>query len=579
MNRMLAKKLTDVCEGRAEADLKFTNCRIVDVYNKCTFSACLSICDGYIASFSDEVKAKKTIDARGRYLVPGLIDAHCHIESSHLSPASFNDLVVPKGTTTVIADPHEICNVAGLEGMRYMLDASKDLDLSVFFMFPSCVPATESEHAGAVLEAKDIDTMMDEDRILGLGEMMNYPGIAAGLPFVFDKLECAYRTGKFIDGHAPMVEGKDLDAYAACRIISDHEGSSEKELIERVRRGMYVALREGTACRNVLQLVGAVNADNLSRVMFCTDDCQSESIVSLGHINHAVNLAIESGMKSEAAISAATLNPAVCYNLRDRGAIAPGLRADFFFTSSLENIEAEEVYILGSLAAKDGAIIRKAEHYSSEKVLAMMNVKDFDTSRLTLRLKSDKARVIGIIPGGIVTDNLILDVKRSSDGTFCYDENTDIVKIASIERHKATGNVGLGLIKGYGIRHGAIATSISHDSHNIIAAGTNDTDMGIAVNELIRTGGGVTIVRDGKVLMTHPLEIAGLMTDANASEVCSTLAQMHSIAWDELGVSRDIDPFMTLSFMALPVIPKLKITDSGLFDVVSFSFTDINPQS
>ena len=534
---MLAKKLTDVCEGRAEADLKFTNCRIVDVYNKCTFSACLSICDGYIASFSDEVKAKKTIDARGRYLVPGLIDAHCHIESSHLSPASFNDLVVPKGTTTVIADPHEICNVAGLEGMRYMLDASKDLDLSVFFMFPSCVPATESEHAGAVLEAKDIDTMMDEDRILGLGEMMNYPGIAAGLPFVFDKLECAYRTGKFIDGHAPMVEGKDLDAYAACRIISDHEGSSEKELIERVRRGMYVALREGTACRNVLQLVGAVNADNLSRVMFCTDDCQSESIVSLGHINHAVNLAIESGMKSEAAISAATLNPAVCYNLRDRGAIAPGLRADFFFTSSLENIEAEEVYILGSLAAKDGAIIRKAEHYSSEKVLAMMNVKDFDTSRLTLRLKSDKARV------------------------------------------KATGNVGLGLIKGYGIRHGAIATSISHDSHNIIAAGTNDTDMGIAVNELIRTGGGVTIVRDGKVLMTHPLEIAGLMTDANASEVCSTLAQMHSIAWDELGVSRDIDPFMTLSFMALPVIPKLKITDSGLFDVVSFSFTDINPQS
>ena len=338
MDKKLATRLIDVCEGRAEADLLVTNCKIVDVFNKTVFEGAVSVVDGHIASFSPEVKAKRTLDAKGRYLLPGLIDAHCHIESSHLSPAAYSDLVVAKGTTTVIADPHEICNVAGLDAMRYMLLASEGLPLSVYLMFPSCVPATDSEHAGAVLLADSVAAMIGHERVLGLGEMMNYPGIAAALPFVMDKLECAYQAGKLIDGHAPDVKDRDLDAYAACRIRTDHECSTPEELTERIRRGMYVALRQGTACRNVLDLLPGVNADNASRVMFCTDDCQPQSIMENGHIDYAVNLAIGAGMESVRAIAAATLNAATCYRLADRGAIAPGLRADFILSPSIDHI-------------------------------------------------------------------------------------------------------------------------------------------------------------------------------------------------------------------------------------------------
>lgn len=577
MNKKLAKTLIDVCEGRREADLLITNCQVVDVFNKCTFPAAVSVVDGHFASFSADVKARRTIDAQGRYLIPGFIDAHCHIESSHVSPAAFSDLIVPKGTTTVVADPHEICNVAGLDAMRYMLDASADLPLSVYLMFPSCVPATDSENAGAVLLADSIAKMIDEPRILGLGEMMNYPGIAAGLPFVLDKLECAYSTGKLIDGHAPDVKDRDLDAYSACRIISDHECATPQELVDRVRRGMYVALREGTACRNVLALLPGVDEDNMNRVMFCTDDCQPESIIDKGHIQNAVNLAIGAGMRPERAIAAATINAATCYGLKDRGAVAPGLRADFFLADDLSSIRADEVYVEGRLVASHGAILEKARHVEPVGVSGMMDVKDFSISHLALPLRSDRARVIGINPGSVVTDNLVMDVKRDEDGLFVRDEDLDVLKIASVERHKGTGNVGVGLIAGYGMRNGAVATSISHDSHNIIVVGTSDEDMAAAVDELVSTGGGITIVQDGKVLMTHRLEIAGLMTDDDAMSVYDVLKQMHEIAYDRLGVNRDIDPFMTLSFMALPVIPALKITDTGLFDVSAFAFTGIDP--
>ena len=577
MDKKLATRLIDVCEGRAEADLLVTNCKIVDVFNKTVFEGAVSVVDGHIASFSPEVKAKRTLDAKGRYLLPGLIDAHCHIESSHLSPAAYSDLVVAKGTTTVIADPHEICNVAGLDAMRYMLLASEGLPLSVYLMFPSCVPATDSEHAGAVLLADSVAAMIGHERVLGLGEMMNYPGIAAALPFVMDKLECAYQAGKLIDGHAPDVKDRDLDAYAACRIRTDHECSTPEELTERIRRGMYVALRQGTACRNVLDLLPGVNADNASRVMFCTDDCQPQSIMENGHIDYAVNLAIGAGMESVRAIAAATLNAATCYRLADRGAIAPGLRADFILSPSIDHIVADEVYISGNLVAQGGRILKPAAHIRPEKVSGMMDVASFDESRLALPLKSDRARVIGIISGAVVTENLVEEVRRDADGLFVHDDGLDILKIASIERHHGTGNVGVGLIKGYGMKRGAVATSISHDSHNIIVVGSDDKDMAVAVKELIATGGGITMVQDGKVLMTHTLEIAGLMTDRDAHTVYEELAKMHEIAYGQLGVPKDIDPFMTLSFMALPVIPALKITDSGLFDVTAFSFTDINP--
>lgn len=576
MDKKLASRIINVCMGQDRADLRIDNARVIDVFNKEVFEASVAVVDGFIASFDSSIDAKEVYDAGGRYLVPGLIDAHCHIESSHLSPAAYSDLVVPCGTTTVIADPHEICNVAGKDAMRYMLEASEGLPLSVFLMFPSCVPATDSEHAGAVLLAEDALEFLDEDRVLGLGEMMNYPGVAACSPVVMDKLDAAYRHHGFIDGHAPAVAGAGLDAYSACQIKTDHECSTPAELHERVRRGMFVALREGTACRNVLDLLPGVGRGARSRVMFCTDDCQPESIIDLGHIQHAINLAIGAGMDPIDAVSAATLNASTCYHLEDRGAIAPGRRADFFLCSSLDEISPDEVWTAGILRSKSGRMLTKAKHVRPEKVEGMMDVKDFSAARLALPLKSDKARVIGIIPGGVVTKNLVLPVKRGKDG--CFESSDDILKIASVERHKGTGNVGVGLIQGYGLKTGAIATSISHDSHNIIVIGANDADMAVAVEHLASIGGGITIVKDGKVLITQRLEIAGLMTDRTGDEVYKELGEMHRVAYDELGVNREIDPFMTLSFMALPVIPSLKITDSGLFDVDSFCFTSIDPE-
>ena len=570
MTKDLARKLADVSMGRREADLCIRNANVVDVYGRTTFLTDVYIIEGLFAAFKGDLKAAETIDAEGRFLVPGLIDAHCHIESSHLSPSAFSDAVVPYGTTTVIADPHEICNVAGLDAMRYMLKASENIPLSVFYMFPSCVPATPFENAGAVLLAEDIEKMIDNPRILGLGEMMNYPGIVYGDDQVYDKLECAYKRKKNIDGHSPAIEGNVLDAYTACRITTDHECATPEELRERVRRGMYVMLRQGTACKNVTNLVKGVDEGNSSRVVFCTDDRQPQSIEREGHINYGVNLAIAEGLNPVTAISMATLNAATCYGLEDRGAIAPGLRADFFLTETLDNLKPEEVFVLGRLVAKDGKIIEKAPHTVPEKVSGMMNVKGFSAESLKLKLNSDRVNCIDIIPGGVVTGRSVRCVKRDEDGYFVHDPGVDILKLAVIERHHGTGNIGLALITGYGMRDGAVATSIAHDSHNIICIGSDDDDMAVAVEELIKLGGGITMVKDGKVLMSHRLEIAGLMTDESEEEVVRTLDEMHEIADRELKVSPDIDPFMTLCFMALPVIPELKLTDTGLFDVSAF---------
>lgn len=570
MNQTLASRLIDVAMGRSEADLCLSDVTVVDVYNKTTFRSDVFIKDGYFASFSSECKARKKVDMKGKYLVPGLIDGHCHIESSHLSPSAFSDAIVPRGTTTVIADPHEICNVAGLDGLRYMLKSSKNAPLSVFLMVPSCVPATDFENAGAVLLAADIEQVIDEERILGLGEMMNYPGIWSNDPKVLAKLECAYKRGKNIDGHSPAIAGKFLDAYTAARITTDHECATPEELQERVRRGMYVMLRQGTACKNVLDLLPGVTKENSSRILFCTDDRQPQSIFREGHINYGVNLAIGAGLDPLYALSMATLNAAVCYGLDDRGAIAPGLRADCFITSSLEKITAEEVFILGEKVAEDGRILKKAPHVVPEKVSGMMDVKDFSAERLKIHLKGDHVRVIDIIPGGVVTGNGEAHVKKDAEGCYVNNPEEDILKLAVIERHHGTGNVGLGLIRGYGMKDGAVATSIAHDSHNIIVVGSNDEDMVVAVRELIRLGGGITMVKHGKVLQSHQLEIAGLMTDDDEVSVCRTLDEMHEICDKELGVSKEIDPFMTLCFMALPVIPALKLTDTGLFDVTAF---------
>lgn len=575
MTDKLARKIVEVSMSRAKADLCLKNANVVDVYNKTTFLTDVYIVDGYFAAFKGPIEAKETIDIKGKYLIPGFIDAHCHIESSHLSPSAFSDAVVPCGTTTVVADPHEICNVAGLDALSYMLKASENIPLSVFYMFPSCVPATPFENAGAVLTSEDILKVIDNERILGLGEMMNYPGVIYGDDEVYKKLGVAYDKKKNIDGHSPAIKDNILDAYTACRITTDHECDTAEELVERVRRGMYVMLRQGTACKNVKDLVKGVNEQNSSRVLFCTDDRQPQTIKEYGHINHGVNIAIEEGLSPLTAISAATLNAATCYGLKDRGAIAPGLRADCFISSSLDSIKAEEVFILGNIVASKGVIKEKAPHTVPEKVSGMMDVKDFTLDKLKLKLDKDEVNIIDIIPGGVVTGRSTEKIKRDKDGYYVQDSTKDILKLAVVERHQATGNVGLALIRGYGMKDGAVATSIAHDSHNIIVIGSNDEDMFIAVNELIKLGGGITMVKDKKVLMSHRLEIGGLMTDDSQDEVCKTLDEMHKVSDEELHVNKDIDPFMTLCFMALPVIPELKLTDTGLFDVTAFKHISV----
>ena len=576
MDKKRASGLIDAAMGRIPCDTVIRNAEVVDVFSRTTFRTDVYIYDGLIAGFGGDRKAENEIDAEGRYLIPGFIDAHCHIESSHLSPSEFSDAVIPRGTTTVIADPHEICNVTGLDGMEYMLKASENIPLSVFLMFPSCVPATPFEHSGAVLNAEEVRKYIGNPRVLGLGEMMNYPGVASHDQAVMDKLEEAYSRNKNIDGHAPSITGQGLDAYTAAGITTDHECETPEELREKVRKGMYIMLRQGTACRNVLQLLPGVDERNASRILFCTDDKQPQTIVSNGHVNEGVNIAILNGMDPITAISAATLNASICYGLSDRGAIAPGRRADFFLASSIDKgIVPEKVFILGRMEADGGKILRKAPHTAPEKVSGRMDVKDFTEKKLSLRPGSDHVKVIDIIPGGVVTGNGDAFIKRDSDGEWIHEDDKDILKLAVIERHHGTGNAATALIRGYGMRHGAIATSIAHDSHNIIVIGDNNSDMAAAVRKLIEIGGGITMFREGNELGTHRLEIAGLMTDLTLEEVTECLDQMHRTAYEDLGVSKDIDPFMTLCFMALPVIPSLKLTDCGLFDVDAFAFTDI----
>lgn len=576
MTKEIARKLINVNMGREEADLVIRNARLVNVFSSRVEETDVYIKDGYIAGFKGGKKAKKEIDLAGRYLVPGFIDAHCHIESSHLSPTAFSDSVVPNGTTTVIADPHEICNVCGNDAMRYMLSSAGNAALSIFYMYPSCVPATPFEHAGCILDEKDEELFIDDERILGIGEMMNYPGVVGADEMVLAKLEVAYRAKKNIDGHSPTLLGESLDAYISAGITTDHECATPEELRERTRRGMYVLLRQGTACKNVLDLLPGVDEGNYRRVLFCTDDRQPQTIRNDGHLNHGINLAIGAGLDPVRAITMASLNAAECFGLKDRGAIAPGKRADFFVTDSIENIVPDEVFILGKLVAKERSIIKKSTPVEPVGVSGRMNVRNFSPERLRLKLESDHVRIMGIIPGGVVTKAGEGYVKRDKDGYFVHDPEVDVLKLAVIERHNGTGNVAVALIRGYGMKEGAVATSIAHDSHNIIVIGSNDEDMALAVEELIKLGGGITICKNGRLLDYHRLEIAGLMTDDSEEEVCSTLDRMHEVASKDLGVNPEIDPFMTLCFMALPVIPEYKLTDMGLFDVRIFDFVDIN---
>ncbi len=576
MEKEQLKHLIAVATGRERADLCVKNCHIVDVFNHEVFDGEVYITDGVIVAFGHKElpEANNILDARGRYLVPGFIDSHLHIESSHVSPPEYARLVVPCGTTTVIADPHEIVNVCGLDGFDYMLHASEDLPLSVFLQIPSCVPCTPFENSGAVLKAADIAKRIDHPRVLGLGEMMDFVGVCRGKEDVIDKIMVAKESGKIIDGHYlgfPYA----LDAYCCAGISTDHECATGEDLRRRIKRGMYVLLRQGTACHDLLNLIGGIDSRNADRCLMCTDDCAAKTILEIGHIDNNVRMAIGAGIDPVSAICMATINAANCYGLNDRGAIAPGRRADFLLLSSLDkDFTVDEVYCSGVLTASNKTYLPKVVHTPIDKVSGRMNVKNFSAKRLELKLKDSKVRVMEITPGSVVTDIVETTVDLDENGIW-HRNADDIIKIAVIERHHGTGNVGIGLIKGFQLVGGAVATSIAHDSHNIIVIGDRDEDMAAAVEELIRLGGGMAVAKEGQVIEAIPHEIAGLMTDLPGEAVAKKLVSIIETARKELHIAGGVDPFMTLCFMSLVVIPKLKITDLGLFDLAKYGFVPL----
>ncbi|MBR4724634.1 MAG: adenine deaminase [Lachnospiraceae bacterium] len=576
MDKSNLKRMIDVAAGREAADLCIKNCKVIDVFNKSVFESDVLVAEGMIAGYGSDLHpiAHTVIDADGAYVAPGLIDGHVHIESSHLSPAEFSRLVVPHGTTTVVADPHEICNVCGLDGFDYMLNASEDIALSVFLQFPSCVPATPFENSGAVLDAIKIAKRIDNPRVLGLGELMNFPGVCAADDGILDKLMVAQIAGKIVDGHSPGLGGYELDTYTASGVRTEHECAVPEDLIDRVRRGVYVMLRQGSTCHDLVNLLPGINEGNDHFCLFCTDDRQSASLLDEGHIDNNIRLAVSEGLDPITAICMATINAASCFGLKDRGAVAPGRRADLIMFDDLEDLKVRDVWIEGVHVAHNGEYLAEDVHVEPKNVSGKMNVKNFSASRLELKPAIDQVRTIKLLPYSVVTEVGDAFITIDESGRWVRDEQ-DIVKIAVIERHHGTGNVGVGLLEGFGLRGGAIATSVAHDSHNIIVAGDNDADMALAVDKLIEIGGGMVIAADGEILDFLSHEIAGLMTDRPGEEVAHKIDELDKLARERLKINEYADPFMTLCFMALPVIPALKITDNGLFDVEKFQFVDI----
>lgn len=579
MDKKALKRLIDVAAGREPADLVLKNANVIDVYQAEMISGDLAIVDGKIAGINGEYQGKETIDLKGKIVAPGFIDPHIHVESSYVTPEEFSRLLVPHGTTTVLADPHEIVNVLGLSGLDYMIEAAKETALDIRYMMPSCVPATNMENAGAVIEAADMISSFEKKQVDGLAEFMNFPGVIHAQDEVLDKLLAAKERGLRIDGHSPMVFNEELNAYAAAGIANDHECSTVEELKDRIARGMYVFLREGSVTQNLRTLLNGVTDNNYQRCVLSADDLQAKTILEKGHLDNSIRICIEEGVSPLRAIQMATINAAQCCQLTDRGAIAPGLRADLVIFSDLAQPEIEATYIEGELVAEKGTYLPTVKRISTEKVQSSVHIDKFQKEQLKLNLTSDKARAIEVIPQEALTNEAIVSVKRDDQGQFVFDPKQDVTKIAVIERHHNTGNAFVGLLKGYGVKKGAIGLSIAHDSHNLIVTGTNDEDMAAAVQALKEQEGGVVLIESGKIIGNMALPIAGLMSDLTGEEVAQQEAEINRLAHEVLGVSNNVDPIMTLGFMSLAVIPNLKITDIGLVDVTKFEIVPVSVEA
>ena len=570
---MTLEAMIAVARGEEPADLLLRNAQLVNVLSGEVHPANVAIYDGRVAGLG-EYQAHQTVDLEGRFICPGLIDAHVHLESSMVQPAEFARAVVPRGTTAVVCDPHEIANVLGLDGVRYILVASEGLPLHVYIMAPSCVPATHMESAGAELTATDIEEIMTHERVLGLAEMMNFPGVLYRVPSVLEKIRIA--GDRPIDGHAPGLSGLDLNAYIAAGIHSDHECGELEEAREKLRRGMHIFIREGTATRNLHTLLPLVTPANARLCHFCSDDRHPATLLSEGSIDDIVRQAISWGLDPIIAYQMATINTAQYFGLRNVGAVAPGYRADLLVLDDLETVQVAQVYSVGKLAAEGGSFLPSAADLPQVPIQPSVHL-DLSTLDFTLPVGEGpthdrKARIIGIIPGQVVTEDLRLE-PTIKDGRVVSDPSRDLLKMAVVERHRGTGNVGLGLVKGIGLKRGAIASSVAHDSHNIIVIGTSDAEMQACVAAVAEMGGGQVVVADGEVQAACPLPIAGLMSDRPLEEVRDSVEAVTEAA-RSLGCTLP-DPLMTMSFLALPVIPTLKLTDRGLVDVNQFDFVPL----
>lgn len=559
INRQLAAKqrLIAVAAGREKADLVLKNAKYLNVFSNEFLCGDIAVANGLIAGVG-KYDGKTEIDVSGKLVLPGFIDAHIHLESSMVTPAEFAKAVVAHGTTTVITDPHEITNVMGIDGVEYMIQASQNLPIDVHFMMPSCVPATDIDESGAELDCKDIDLYLDNKKVLGLAEMMNYVGVINGDKNVLSKIVTSQAHHKKIDGHAPELSGNDLNAYIAAGVYSDHECSTFENALEKLRKGQFIMIREGTAAHNLKALMPLLTQQYYSRCMFATDDKHPSDLLYGGHIDYIVKQALKNGADPIVALKTATHHAARYFLLNNKGAIASGYLADIVVVDNLEDFNVETVFKRGKLVF-DGEV----KDFSAPTVDEKLAEKCFDTFHLDSVTPSSfkvdgKLGLIGLVGGELLTRNLGTADK--------IDVENDILKIACIERHKGTNHIGVGYVKGYSLKSGAVATSVAHDSHNIITVGCNDDDIAVAVNAIKDSKGGIAVVENGKIKALLELPIAGLMSDEPLTTVNEKLENAKSSAY-ELGADKSIDPFMTLSFLSLPVIPSLRITTKGVFDV------------
>lgn len=567
------KDMREVITGRKKADLVIKNGKIVNVFTREIIEKPISIVNGYICGFF-ECDANHVVDVKGQYIVPNLIDCHMHIESTMVTPDKLNDILLARGVSTIVADPHEIANVMGVDGIKFILDNASDLDIDVMINLPSCVPCTNMEHSGAILKAKDLKDLYNEKNVYTLAEVMDYFAVRDD-DDMLNKLYDSYMNGKMSDGHGSILDEMGYDLYASLNIKNDHECVEPQGVIDRARRGIYTFIREGSVTKNLKQLLPAINEQTYRYTCFCTDDCHTDDLLEKHCITNVVREAIKQGLNPIMAITMATLNAATCYELKERGAVAPGYEASFFVCDDLTTLTASRVYQNGKLVSVDGKICNpKAKEISKHCELPnTIHFKDFTSDDLRLKLSKDLVHIMRIEGGNVLTYDSI-DRVKIEDGYFVCNPVKDQALLTVVERHHETGNIGKCVVTGFKMMKGAIATSVAHDSHNIICVGMNERDMELAIKHLKEIHGGYVIVCDGKVISDVTLDIAGLMSSSSAEKVSEQLHQIHS---NIRYICNDLDfnPFLMLSFISLPVIPDLKLTDIGLIDVRSGKVMDI----